>query len=75
MKKTKKPFLDEEPKECEICWEPSEHLSFNQETQEWICPKCNSDLKNEMRIYEDHFSYSLHYYMNNWNNDNGDIET
>ncbi len=63
-------LLDETPKECEICWEPSKQLFFNKETKEWICPKCNDDLKNEIRIYEDHFSYSHHYYMDNWDDEN-----
>jgi len=62
--------LDELPKECEICWQPFEQLTFNEETKEWICPKCLSDLKNEKRIYEDHFSYSHHYYMDNWDDEN-----
>ena len=62
-------MLDEVPSECEVCLEPSERLLFDEETKEWVCLQCNNDMKNEMRLYEEHFSYSHRYYMSTWDED------
>jgi hypothetical protein len=57
------------PTECEVCLEPCERLCLNEDTKEWICLSCQKDLENELRIYEDHFSYSHRYYMNSSHDD------
>ena len=60
----------EVPTECEMCLEPSSSLNLYEETKEWICYKCMEEIKKNIFMYEDNFSYSHRYYMNGWDEDN-----